>query len=47
MKLSTFLKLILGVAVLGFAVWLIISEIQFQQMRNEVQKTSWLRRMLT
>ena len=47
MKLSTFLKLILGVAVLGFAVWLIISENQFQQMRNEVQKTSWLRRMLT
>lgn len=46
MKVSTFLKLILGIAVLGFAVWLIISEIQFQQMKNEVQKTSWLRRLL-
>lgn len=46
MKVSTFLKLILGIAVLVFAVWLIISEIQFQQMKNEVQKTSWLRRLL-
>ena len=47
MKPSTYLRLVLGIAVVGFIVWLIISEIQFQQMKNEVQKTSWLRRMFT
>lgn len=46
MKLNTIFKFILALAFIGIVIWLIIGEIQFQQMKNEVQKTSWLRRLM-
>jgi uncharacterized membrane protein YciS (DUF1049 family) len=46
MKLSTIIKIVFAIAFVGVLIWLIIGEIQFQQMKSEVQKTSWLRRIL-
>lgn len=40
MKLSTIFKLIFAVVALAVIIWIIIGEIQFQQMKNEVQKVS-------
>lgn len=45
MKLSRILKIIFAAVLLGIIIWIIISEIQFQQMKNDVKKTSWLQNM--
>lgn len=46
MKLSTIFKLIFAVVALAVIIWIIIGEIQFQQMKNEVQRVSLPRRVI-
>jgi hypothetical protein len=43
MKLSTIFKIIFAVTAIVILVWFAISEIQFQQMKNESLKSFWLK----
>jgi cell division protein FtsL len=46
MKIGKIFKLIFVAAIVSVITWLVIEEIQFQQIKKEIQNTSWHRQML-